>query len=924
MKCIGKIFAFLSFLGMPFISNAKQVELYFNGTMQENLMIDSPIDDHLLESPWHHQDNISQHYCQEVSIENRGHEVLENCMPFVNQQASLYTLEGISQQILKEKDPLLALYHLWNQSIFLSESITDEEKDPLYLLNVMGCSNKEQYTSGFVQLCLLMGMSARPANIYGEDYYDFSNQSGWKLFDLFSNQLYFSLNNRSLASSEEVMDDPFLALRTKYPRKAASIDFKKAWENLAHFEILTPCLEEEVNVMLFKDSDDKVIGFDLYPGEKLIYQGTHLYQDLLPSQCSIQHLVDPQARQEETQLSYSSPFPIRTIYNGTSSPVLLKAQDYFVQPGETLALLDSDILNLDMSLSHVHSSGYIAISSTCSWNLFPKLSRGTNLIHLGTEDNPTTVRVTYELNEEMEILPVCTLKVVNHSPVFDHSTPLFLLEETTNRDIESIWWQISPHSEFDLVPSNFEQVQPFTSSVTLPAITDTFFNPGETYFFRVKGCTKEVWGEWSEPFAFSVKKPQPITDIELAKLDQGQYQMSWEDHGDATDYLIFGSNSLDFIPSVYCDIQINALVDGEVIEEEPNQNLVAITSETKFTVDGSLAYYRIIARHREQLSVPSPLTHIYDQDLSQTRTVLQLIEKDDQHTIAKRAEFPTNSYAWLEAADYSSSLPVVSDIVVKAIANLPFSAHMKSLESTKPYTPSPYVTESIWNEVRPYLLPENHPVKPKLDRMFSARRVTLSSRTFKRAGFPRSRIGRVSHVMASNHPELLGYYIKAFADTDLKIKEDWKKWIIRIQGAHSIRKCIERHGYQAKFKVPNKWIYPLPPEPSPPHSNQCLRKNFILVAEDMKIYDQESNKKRYKTKMTTELLNNLYTILQEEGLFDSVYAFNVPFSKDGKLAFVDTEHHHRWPVPFYKLNKYFSSHMAKYWKYLIANKGPKY
>ena len=149
-----------------------------------------------------------------------------------------------------------------------------------------------------------------------------------------------------------------------------------------------------------------------------------------------------------------------------------------------------------------------------------------------------------------------------------------------------------------------------------------------------------------------------------------------------------------------------------------------------------------------------------------------------------------------------------------------------------------------------------------------------------------------------------------------------KKWIHRINGAETIRACIKEYGLQSNFKVPHKWIYPLPKNPSPPNNSKYIRKNFILVCENMQIQSHETNEKLYKKKFTRNLMDGLYTIFQVCGLYDSVYVFNVPFCKDGRIAIIDTEYYYKWPVPYSKMTGKFPKKLQSYWQ-KITNKGGK-
>ena len=70
-----------------------------------------------------------------------------------------------------------------------------------------------------------------------------------------------------------------------------------------------------------------------------------------------------------------------------------------------------------------------------------------------------------------------------------------------------------------------------------------------------------------------------------------------------------------------------------------------------------------------------------------------------------------------------------------------------------------------------------------------------------------------------------------------------------------------------------------------------------------------------------EWLHMVYTIVQEVGLSDSLLPCNIPFSKDGRMAFVDMEYHHKWPIPFDKITPHLSPPMQYYWNLHVRNQG---
>jgi hypothetical protein len=245
-----------------------------------------------------------------------------------------------------------------------------------------------------------------------------------------------------------------------------------------------------------------------------------------------------------------------------------------------------------------------------------------------------------------------------------------------------------------------------------------------------------------------------------------------------------------------------------------------------------------------------------------------------------------------------------------------------TLNFTKPYRRGPFITEKAWTEVQPYLLPLDHPAKPILDRIFSKKRATSSHLMMKKAGFSVKQPRGNRRVTVAKHPKIKGYLIKTYLDSQNVDQKEWEIWIHRIKGANKIQTSIESHGYCAFMKTPKKWIYPLPPislEKEGP-----FRQNFILFVENMHILSNEANKLKYYQALTKEKLEALYVILKENLLIDSIYLDNIPFCKDGKIAFIDTEHYltKERPLKLHRLTKYFSPLMQNHWNQILQNGGP--
>ncbi len=237
---------------------------------------------------------------------------------------------------------------------------------------------------------------------------------------------------------------------------------------------------------------------------------------------------------------------------------------------------------------------------------------------------------------------------------------------------------------------------------------------------------------------------------------------------------------------------------------------------------------------------------------------------------------------------------------------------VSQLHSHSNYPYNEQVPLEIWNVLEPYFLPINHPIKPRLDYIFK-KRVTASKQTFEKAGFKPIYERKPTNIIIGKHALLKGYILKLFLDTQPKWAE-WKNWIDRIEGSRVIKEAIKVNKLKY-FDVPKKWIYPLPKNSDLDYPNA---KHFILVVEDMGLLSGAENKKAFKEKMTTKMLNELFLLLSTCGLLDSVYIDNIPFNKSGKICFIDTEHYQKWPVPYEKLSGAFSSKMQEQWKKLIV------
>jgi hypothetical protein len=234
---------------------------------------------------------------------------------------------------------------------------------------------------------------------------------------------------------------------------------------------------------------------------------------------------------------------------------------------------------------------------------------------------------------------------------------------------------------------------------------------------------------------------------------------------------------------------------------------------------------------------------------------------------------------------------------------------------------NPYLTERMQVTIAPYLLPLDHPMKPKLDSIFSETRVVQDEKTLTDAGFeiiagPMPR----SFIIVARHPQVPGYVFKIYLDSEERCREEnphWKSLAKRCAGAFGIRQIITLGDIQ-HFSVPDKWLYILPLYP---FSNVQNPEPIVLIETDMQLESYEVTKEMWKTAITKEYLDELYSILKQGfgGHGTACLSVNVPFTKQGKFAFTDTESS-RAKLKLKNIKKYLSKEMEQYWDSLINPK----
>lgn len=230
--------------------------------------------------------------------------------------------------------------------------------------------------------------------------------------------------------------------------------------------------------------------------------------------------------------------------------------------------------------------------------------------------------------------------------------------------------------------------------------------------------------------------------------------------------------------------------------------------------------------------------------------------------------------------------------------------------------------EGILHTIKPFLIEENHPAKKALDKIFKENkfRILLNDASLEKAGFEPYGERHTSGIRVLVHKKLPDYVIKTYID-ELTDKMDWLYLIARVEGRNAIQSVIDKRLCQKYFATPRKWIYKIESPYKPPsHLNE---QHFILVVDLIEAYPHSKNRTKWKTKPTETILWHLYHILSESGAQDSNFVDNIPYCKDGRIAFIDTEVAHRWPINYSRLDHYLALPMRNYWHNLVHTNGSK-
>jgi hypothetical protein len=165
----------------------------------------------------------------------------------------------------------------------------------------------------------------------------------------------------------------------------------------------------------------------------------------------------------------------------------------------------------------------------------------------------------------------------------------------------------------------------------------------------------------------------------------------------------------------------------------------------------------------------------------------------------------------------------------------------------------------------------------------------------------------LNKITVASHPSVPWYLFKKYVSSGKRDEEDQlDNYQKRLEGALQLRRLIDDKNLK-HVVVPRKWLRTLPEE-----FGSRREPAHILVVERLDLLDADESKRAYQ-RIDESILRDLCVALYAFRGLDSTIK-NLPFTADGKIAFIDTEHwnrhgnrknHHQRP----RL-KYLSAHLS--------------
>ena len=565
------------------------------------VVLDSPVDDRHFQDPrgYQHHGASTRTFIRKLTLTNTGRVPLTGPLIVVNGRdwSSSETLRQSLALAAAPSSSMPRLFDFWRDHLSHADNRCDGSKEPLALLNFWSYALCGDTTSALMRLATSYGIPARKIPLNGHVAAEYFYDSAWHIFDTDQAVTYLRLDNRTLASAADLRADPFLARRTKALGRFAPVDEGAMAFNTALHEFIEPREEKPAK---YKSAPASVRAETLLPGEQWIVHaaqapempvGLAALEKWGPVRETtlrvVEWVISTAARRDASgKVTVATGYPIWRAVNHTTGEV--------VTPPAGQA-------TFEITLPTRGFDDRISVYSQRSRASLPLPGKGRNslLLAASAASGVGKLEIDWEKPAELVVPKIAAEQI--------DATPTFSLRAEPGADL--LWWQISASEDFTCVAPNFDAVISATDTLRFDPLTATFFNPEQTYRLRVKVRRDGVWGEWSVPLEFRVEKPARPTPV-AAAVQGVKLRLSWPAAGAAAEYLLFGSNRLDFVPEPFAEAEIVTLREQAVEHRRLNKNLVATVAKPEIELVPTFHFYRVITRRAGVLSVPGDLIAI--------------------------------------------------------------------------------------------------------------------------------------------------------------------------------------------------------------------------------------------------------------------------------------------------------------------------
>jgi len=142
-------------------------------------------------------------------------------------------------------------------------------------------------------------------------------------------------------------------------------------------------------------------------------------------------------------------------------------------------------------------------------------------------------------------------------------------------------------------------------------------------------------------------------------------------------------------------------------------------------------------------------------------------------------------------------------------------------------------------------------------------------------------------ICVASHKSVDGYLFKKYVASGKRdsLKDQLQNYQARLEGARRLRSLVAEGGLR-HVAVPRKWLRELPSD-----FGSRRQPSHVLVVERLDLLDDAESSREYG-RIDDDALRDLCVVLHAFRGLDSTIK-NVPFTSDGRMAFIDTEHWER-------------------------------